>query len=290
MPTRGGALAPTWGEVPASEFGTVDVTTRAFAAEPFGFWARLRTEAPVQPVRWARGSTAWLVTRYADVDAALRDPRLCKDRHQALTPRQLAATPGLPAMLRPLERGLLSLDGEDHDRLRRLVRQAFTPRRIEQMRGQAEQITAALLDAAERRGSMDVVADLAAPLPLVMIARIIGVPERDVSRFRAWTGSLLGLADRPLRHLGPVLRFVHYLRRLVAARTRDPRDDLTSALVAARDGGDHLTDDEILGLLFLLLTAGHETTVNLLGIGTLPCSSTPTRPTCCGSAATTPRR
>lgn len=264
-----GPQAPAWSNVPPGELASVDITTREFAAASSGFWARLRVDAPVQPVRWGRGGTAWVVTRYADVEAALRDPRLRKNRREALTPQQVAAGPTFPRVLAPLERGLLSLDGSDHDRLRRLVHQAFTPRRIAQMREQAEQISESLLDTAHRRGSMELIGDYAAPLPLILIARIIGVPEKDVSRFRAWTQALLAVGERPVRSIGSVLLFMRYLRRLIATRTREPRDDLISALVAARDDGDQLTTDEIVAMLILLLTAGHETTVNLIGIGTL---------------------
>lgn len=261
--------APVWDSLSVGELASVDITSRDFAAEPFGFWARLRDDAPVQPVRWARGSTAWVITRHPDVEAALRDPRLRKNRQGALRPGVAAAGRGVPKVLAPLERGLLSLDGPDHDRLRRLVRQAFTPHRIELMREQAEQLTESLLDTAQRRGVMDLIGDFAAPLPLILIARIIGVPEEHVPRFRAWTRALLAVGERPLRSIGSVLWFMHYLRRLIVARSRDPRDDLVSGLVAARDGDDGLTTDEILAMLVLLLTAGHETTVNLIGAGTL---------------------
>ncbi|MDD7939063.1 cytochrome P450 [Actinomycetospora lutea] len=260
---------PAWSSVPASELASVDITSRQFAVDPFGFWERLRADAPVQPVRWVRGSTAWAVTRYGDVEAALRDPRMRKNRHDALTTQQPPATPRVPKALASLERGLLSVDGPDHDRLRRLVHQAFTPRRIEQMRDQAACLSDSLLDIAARHGSMDLINDYAVPLPLIMIARIIGVPEKDVSRFRGWTRALLSIGERPLRSIGSVLVFMRYLRRLITVRSRDPRDDLVSALVSARDGGDRLTTDEIVAMLVLLLTAGHETTVNLIGVGTL---------------------
>ncbi|PVY96908.1 cytochrome P450 [Actinomycetospora cinnamomea] len=266
--TTPGRWAPAWNSLTVGELASVDITSKTFAAEPFGFWARLRLDAPVQPVRWARGSTAWVITRYSDVEAALRDPRLCKNRHDALTGEQRAAGPKLPRALASLERGLLSLDGPDHDRLRRLVHQAFTPRRIEQLRGQVEQVAESLLDSAQCRGAMDLIGDYAAPLPLILIARIIGVPEEDTSRFRAWTRALVSVGEHPLRSIGSVLRFVVYLRRLITTRSRDPRDDLVSALVAARDDDDQLTTDEIVAMLFLLLTAGHETTVNLIGVGT----------------------
>lgn len=268
MGTVRGRARP-WATLDAAEWATVDITTPVFKADPFGFYARLRDAAPVQRVRWVRGSTAWVVTRYADVDAVLRDPRLRKDRADALTPAQLATGPRVPQVMASLQRGLLGRDGPDHDRLRRLVHQAFTPRRVEQVRDQVVLLTDELIDAAERRGSMDLVADFAAPLPLAVIARLIGVPEEDARRFRRWTRALLSVAQHPLRGAAGVLRFTRYLRGLVAARARAPRDDLTSALVRARDGGDELTTDEIVAMLFLLLTAGHETTVNLIGAGTL---------------------
>ncbi len=137
------------------------------------------------------------------------------------------------------------------------------------MREQVQVLADGLLDAAGPRGSMDLIADYAAPLPLIVIARTIGVPEQDTPRFRAWTQALLSAGERPLRSSASVLGFVRYLRRLIAQRAREPRDDLVSALVQARDDGDHLGTDEILAMLFLLLAAGHETTVNLIGAGTL---------------------
>lgn len=244
----------------------VDITTRAFTADPFGFYARLRADAPVQPVRWMRGSTAWLVTRYDDVERALRDPRLTKDR-AALTPSDRG--PRVPRTVAALQRGLLGLDGADHARLRRLVHQAFTPRRVEQMRAQTRVLADGLLDAAVRRGAMDLVADYAAPLPLTVIARVLGVPESDGPRFRAWTQALMAVGEHPLRSAVSVTRFVRYLRRLIDRRAHDPRDDLITALLAARDGDDRLSTDEIVAMLVLLLTAGHETTLNLVGAGTL---------------------
>ncbi|GAA4735781.1 cytochrome P450 family protein [Actinomycetospora chibensis] len=246
-----------------------DITSADFVADPFPTLRRLRDDGPVHPVRWARGQTAWLVTRHHDVDAALRDPRLRKNRAEALSPAQRDAGPRVPAVFASLQRGLLNLDGTDHDRLRRLVHQAFTPRRVEALRADVSILADELLDAAVRRGTMDLVADYALPLPLTVIARLIGVPPEDAARFRAWTRALTGVAQRPLRGTVGVLRFVRYLRRLVTARTREPRDDLITALVTARDEDDRLDTDEIVAMLLLLLTAGHETTVNLLGIGVL---------------------
>lgn len=252
----------------------IDITDPGFKADPFPLYARLRDESPVHPVELPRFGRAYLVTRYADVAAGFRDDRLVKNRRTALTAGQLARGPRLPRALSALERGLLSLDGEDHHRLRALVHQAFTPRRVEEMRDQAERLADELLDAAlakaARTGHFDLVADYALPLPLTLIARILGVPERDGARFRSWTVSLLSLArGNPLPRIPSVLLFLRYLRRLVAERTRRPTGDLISALAAAREADDRLSADEVLSMIVLLLTAGHETTVNLIGTGTL---------------------
>jgi cytochrome P450 len=260
------------GRTPTESLSSVDVTAPAFKADPFPFYARLRAEAPVLAVPVPGMGQAWLVTRYADVAAVLKDDRLRKNPRDALTPEQLRKTRTVPRMFSALERNLLSLDGDDHDRLRVLVHKAFTPRRIETMREQMQVLADELLDRAERRGGeIDLIADYALPLPLTMIGRIIGVPERDHRRFSAWSTTLIGTASRrnPLGAVPSVLMFLRYLRKLIAERTARPQDDLVSALAKAREGDDRLTADEVLSLLVLLLTAGHETTVNLIGSGVL---------------------
>jgi cytochrome P450 len=255
----------------STDLSAVDLTAPGFKADPFPYYARLRAEAPVLRVDVPRMGPAWLVTRYDDVAAVLKDDRLLKNQRDALTPEQLKKARTVPRMFSALDRGLLSLDGADHDRLRALVHKAFTPRRIEQMRDQIQQLADELLDAAERRGSMDLIADYALPLPLTIIGRIIGVPEKDNPRFSAWSKNLIGIASRrnPLGGVPSVLMFLRYLRRLIAERTERPQDDLVSALAKAREGDDRLTADEVLTMLVLLLTAGHETTVNLIGSGML---------------------
>ncbi|MBC8094074.1 MAG: cytochrome P450 [Pseudonocardia sp.] len=252
----------------------IDITDPRFKADPFPTYALLRAEAPVHPVPVPMFGTAYLVTRYDDVSAAFRDERLLKNRRTALTPEQFARARRIPAALAPLERNLLALDGGDHDRLRALVRTAFTPRRIQSMREQASLLADQLLDAAlakaERHGRFDLIADYALPLPLTLIARILGVPERDNARFSAWTTNLLALGrGNPLLRVPSVLMFLRYLRRLIAERTTRPADDLVSALAAAREADDALSADEVLSMIVLLLTAGHETTVNLIGTGAL---------------------
>ncbi|WP_237572943.1 cytochrome P450 family protein [Mycolicibacterium lacusdiani] len=249
----------------------LDVSAPSFKADPFRHYARLRAEAPVVRVSVRRFGSPWLITRYTDVADVLKDQRLVKNKANALTSEEFERIRKPPRVLAPLQSGLLDADGLDHRRMRALVRSAFTTARIERMRRQAETLADELLDSALRRGEVDLVADYALPIPLVLIARILGVPEEDAPRFSTWSKALIGAPNRrfPATALPSVLGFLRYLRRLIAERTLNPRDDLISALVTARDCDDRLTHDEVLAMVVLLLTAGHETTVNLIASGTL---------------------
>ena len=174
-------------------------------------------------------------------------------------------------MFKPLEQNMLDLDSPDHTRLRALVHKAFTPRLIEQMRDEIQALTDALLDAAEPKGSMDLIADFALPLPLTIIGRILGVPAKDNDKFHRWTKTLL-LAGTNVNYvvfIPTIMRFMGYLKKLIKERRANPKDDLITALVQAKDGSDKLSGDEVLAMIFLLLVAGHETTVNLIGSGSL---------------------
>lgn len=268
------AAHPLLPAAPLSDLASIDVTSATFKANPFPFYARLRAEAPVFPVTLAfRGKQrAWLVTRYDDVLRVLKDDRrFVKDPHNAMTPEQLKKAPKLPSLFRALERGLLSLDGADHDRLKALVHKAFTPRMIEQMRDDVQVVADTALDQALRKGSMNLISEFALPVPLTIIGRILGVPEQDHQRFSRWTRDFVAVGTRtnPLLSVPSILSFMRYLRKLIKTRRTQPQDDLTSALVRAQEGNDQLTDDEVLAMIFLLLSAGHETTVNLIGSGTL---------------------
>lgn len=249
----------------------VDVTDTAFKANPFPFYAQLRAEAPVFPIKLPTRQRAWLITRYGDVLNALKDERFAKDPRNAMTSEQLTKLPWVPSMFKPLEHNMLDLDSPDHTRLRALVHKAFTPRLIEQMRDQIQALTNELLDEAERNGGMDVIADFALPLPLTMIGRILGVPAQDNRKFHRWTRTVIsGGTNRNLFVLIPsIMRFMGYMKKLIRERHAHPNDDLVTALVQAKDGSDQLSEDEILAMIFLLLIAGHETTVNLIGSGTL---------------------
>ena len=256
---------------PGKSIEPVDVTSASFKANPFPFYAQLRAEAPVFPVKLPTKQRAWLITRYDDVLNTLKDERFAKDRHNAMTPEQLKKFPWVPPMFKPLERNMLDLDSPDHTRLRALVHKAFTPRLIEQMRDQVQALTNELLNRVEPNGGMDLIADYALPLPLTMIGRILGVPAEDNHKFHRWTKTLISAGtNRNLFVLIPsVMRFMGYLKRLIKQRRAYPKDDLITALVQAKDGSDQLSEDEILAMILILLIAGHETTVNLIGSGLL---------------------
>jgi cytochrome P450 PksS len=167
---------------------------------------------------------------------------------------------------------MLDLDPPDHTRLRALVHKAFTPRLIENLRGRIREITDELLDAAAKRGRIELIGDFALPLPSIVIAELLGIPARDRHRFHRWSTALLQAAPTSwglVRILPSMMAFVRYLRKLIAARRASPSDDLAGALVRAREAGDALSEDELLAMFVLLLIAGHETTVNLIGNGTL---------------------
>jgi cytochrome P450 PksS len=178
----------------------------------------------------------------------------------------------VPKAFRRLQRNMLALDAPDHTRLRSLVHQAFTPRLIENMQARIRSLAEELLDAVEVRGRMDLIRDFALPLPTTIIAEMLGVPARDQSRFHRWSNALVSSTSSlwgTLRTLPHVMAFLRYIGKLVKARQAAPRDDLTSALVLAHEAGDRLSEDELVAMIFLLLVAGHETTVNLIGNGVL---------------------
>jgi cytochrome P450 len=252
-----------------------DLASPAFKANPYPFYARLRAEAPVWSATLRDRRTAWLVTRYEDVAGVLKDDTFAKDKLNAMDPEQRAKTPWVPGFLKPLERNMLDLDDPDHVRLRALVSKAFTPRLIERLRGRIEALCEELLDAMERerkrKGATELVAGYALPLPATVIAELLGVPAEDHTRFHSWSNRLVSVSSgrEMLRAVPAALSFVRYLRKLVEQRRADPEDDLITALIRAEEAGDKLSEDELLAMAFLLLVAGHETTVNLIASGTL---------------------
>jgi len=249
----------------------VNIVSAEFKADPFPFVARLRASEPVYRTTLPDKTVVWLITRYDDVSALLRDERFTKNRRTALTEDQLRKLPWMPSMFRPLERNMLDLDPPDHTRLRSLVHKAFTPGLVEQMRSRTQAIADELLDRVVSTGEMDLISDFALPLPMTIITEILGVPAKDHNKFHRWSQAVVSLSspNPTLRVLPSVWKFIRYLRQFFKLRRRDPQNDLVSALIKAEEAGDKLNEDELLAMVFLLLIAGHETTVNLIGNGTL---------------------
>jgi cytochrome P450 len=254
-----------------NEIAAADLASSRFKADPYPFYARLRAEAPVWRTTLRDKRMAWIVTRYEDVAWVLKDDRIAKDPLNARDPEQLAREPWVPGFLKPLERNMLDVDEPDHRRLRTLVSKAFTPRLIERLRHRIERICQELLDDIERPGKAEFVRDYALPLPATVIAELLGIPASDHRKFHRWSNRIVSISSgRDVwRALPAALSSLRYLRKMVERRRGQPEDDLMSALVQAEEAGDKLGQDELLAMAFLLLVAGHETTVNLIASGTL---------------------
>jgi cytochrome P450 len=251
----------------------VNIVSAEFKANPFPLLATLRATEPIFCTHLPDKikTPLWLITRYEDVFALLKDERFPKNRRNALTPEQLKKMPWVPPMFRPLERNMLDLDQPDHTRLRALVHKAFTPRLVEQMRERVQTLADELLDGLSRRNEMDLINDYALPLPMTIITEILGVPTSDRDKFHKWSKAVVSLSSPnvTIRVIPSVWMFIRYLRRFFKVRRADPQDDLASALIQAEEAGDKLSEDELLAMVFLLLIAGHHTTVNLIGSGVL---------------------
>jgi len=249
-----------------------DISSPQFKADPFGYYRMLRATEPVHLVKLPDGQQAWLVTRYDDVVTVLKDERFAKDRMRVLSAQQLAAQPWVPKAFMPLAHNMLDQDPPDHTRLRELVHKAFTPRMVEAMRDRMQRLADELLDAAETHGRTDLIRDYALPIPTTIIAEMLGVDPHDRHKFHRWTSALVSADYSKLGIVRMVPSFLglrRYVKDVVARRRAKPDDDLVSALVQAKEAGDQLSEDELVAMVFLLIIAGHETTVNLIGNGAL---------------------
>ncbi|HEX2174148.1 MAG TPA: cytochrome P450, partial [Dehalococcoidia bacterium] len=243
-------------------------------ADPYLYYHRLRETDPVLRDEELR---MWVLTQYTDVASLLRDPRFVADRIEpAMEGLEEAGLTPLRPLYHFLGDMMLFSDPPKHTRLRRLVNKAFTPRVIEAMRSQIQEQVDQLLDAVWSSGRMDVIRDLAYPLPTTVIAQMLGVPPQDRDRFKAWSDDLavfLGQFQPSEEQMAQTLRSIQeisdYFRDTVADLRRTPRDNLLSALARAEDEGDVLNEQELLANAMLLLAAGHETTTNLIANGLL---------------------
>jgi cytochrome P450 len=229
------------------------------AAERHAAYAQLQGTSGVHQITLPAGSTGWLVTGYQAVRKALVDPRL-----QGRTGAIGAGRP-LPEELQlGMNSQMLNRDPPDHTRLRRLISTAFTRRRMEEMRPRIQQITDELLDAMADLDQVDLVQALSTPLPIRVLTELLGVPDEQVNAFHGWTTALTASALPSKQLVAAGTEMLHYTRSLLELKRREPKQDLLSALVAVRDGEDRLTEDELTSMVFLLLIAGQETTVNLI--------------------------
>lgn len=265
---------------PAGEFDLLLPLRSASALEnPYPIYSVIRTVRPVLevPVPGFQGPGVWMLTRYADVHGVLRDPRFSVERIRAPIVRDNLDR--MPEFLRDSAQGLRSMlimDPPDHTRVRKLVNKAFTPKRIAALRGHIEALVRQLTDEAAAKGRFDLIHDLAEPLPAIVIAELLGVPAADHRQFREWSSALIAGIAAPgaggeRREAARVARerLFGYLADTIADRRRAPQDDLISAMIQAQEERDALTDAELLATSNLLLLAGHETTTNLIGNGTL---------------------
>ena len=240
-----------------------------FRDDPYPFYERLRSRHPVYFSPALRG---WILTRYADIETILQDPTLSVDRTQSNLFKMLKPFDGLsPELTDAVTTSLLMVDAPRHTRLRRLVNKAFTPRVVEGLRPRVQRIVEELLDRVEAAREMDLVRDLAYPLPVIVIAELLGLPVEDHAKLKEWSDILAVLVD-PMQGAGGMvpaeraaLELKAYLHPIFAERRREPRQDLISALVAVEDEGETLSEAEMFSLVALILGAGHETTTNLLG-------------------------
>jgi cytochrome P450 len=245
-----------------------------FFEDPYPHYAELREHDPVH--RSLLGP--WLLSSYDDVVHVLRDPTLSVEERNAV---EFTVDPEIAAVFEGREdggnRAMLNLDPPDHDRLRRLVSKAFTPKMMESLRPEVERLVSAALDDVVARGTgeMDLIAELAFPLPFTVISEMLGMPTGRRDELRSWSHALVKTLDpvmsvdeaRAAADAGDAMR--EYVLEVVAAKRGAPGDDLLSGLIAAEEDGDVLDEQELIDQVMLLYIAGHETTVNLIGNGTL---------------------
>lgn len=238
--------------------------------DPFPLYRRMRARGPI----WETPAELWVATGFEACAAILRDGRFSTDQRNAVA-YDFVRDPAVQELLDRRAQALLFMDPPAHTRIRSIVNKAFTPRVVDRLRPHIQEIADGLLGAAAARGEMELIRDFAYPLPVIVIAEMLGVPPEDRGLFEGWSHALAANLDplRPPEQVEAAMEaadaFDAYFARLIEERRRAPRDDLLTALIAAEDSGDRLNEAELLALCTLLLIAGHETTANLIGNGLL---------------------
>ena len=241
----------------------------AFVSDPYPAYAELRERGRVT---YYEPTDQWLVPRHADVSALLRDRRLGRTYQHRFTHEDFGRTAPPPeheSFHTLNDHGMLDLEPPDHTRIRRLVSKAFTPRTVEQLKPYVSQLAGELVDSLVAKGGGDLLTDVAEPLPVAVIAEMLGIPESDRAPLRPWSADICGMyelspsEETAAKAVRASDEFSAYLRELIAARRKNPGDDLISGMIAAHDEDDvRLTEQELISTAVLLLNAGHEATVN----------------------------
>lgn len=233
--------------------------TEQFTQNPYPAYSKLREEDPVHAVRFPDGQSGWMVTRYEDAEKVLKDPRFTKDLTKIYG--------GSMDQMSVFTQNMLFSDPPDHKRLRGLAQKAFTPKMISGMRGRIQEITDELLTAMDGKEQVDLIDAFAFPLPIIVICEILGVPSADRDKFRLWSNSMIEgtSGEQGVTVQQHMNEFVQYLGQWFATVREQPGDDLISNLIQAEEEGDRLSERELYGVVLLLIIAGHETTVNLIG-------------------------
>lgn len=246
-----------------------DPNSQAYHRRSHELFAHLRQDDPVSQQGTLFNRPVWYITRYEDVETVLRDSdTFALDFRLAFDPDALAKIPQEPQVMAMVNNHLLTKEGESHTRLRSLVNKAFTPRIVAGMRPRIQAIADELLDRVEGQGKMDLVEDYAFPLPITVIAELLGIPPEDRYKFRKWSDMFVSSADGEEGEdtfMQSAMGFVNYLGRVFEERRKEPKEDLISALLQAEEAGDQLSTEEMFSMVVLLIIAGHETTVTLIG-------------------------
>lgn len=245
-----------------TEITLQDLLSQETKRNPNAFYAPLRSS---EPLIYVKELNSWLLTTYEDALWLFKDPRFIKDMRK-VAQMQGQIQPNYEEMNSQM-RTLLMVDPPDHTRLRSLVSKAFTPRMIEQMRPRVQQIADELVDTMQGEQEVDFIPAFAYPLPITVISELLGIPAEDRLQFRVWTQGILSMEDE--RRAEALQEFFAYIKALLAMKQTRPANDLTSELVRVEEHGDQLSENELISMIFLLIVAGHETTVNLLGNGLL---------------------
>lgn len=245
-------------------FGIFDPASRANHA----LLAHMRREAPVYSATFPGwGTRHWFLTRYDDCNDFLRDARFGRDLHNTLPDHLLEHWPKPPLAEQMVERHLLGVDPPDHTRMRGLVHKAFTPRVIKKLEERVQAVADELLDAVADADTFDLIEEYAFPIPITLISEMLGVPSADRHQFRDWVSRLFFAAGDDNERMMAGMAFMQYMNARIEERRAEPREDILSGMVHASDNGDVLNQQELMSMIFLLLTAGYETTVHLIGTG-----------------------